>query len=134
MGTNYYLKTPGCSNACDHCSASVLRHIGKSSAGWKFLFQAEPDWPRDSAYKLWHTMVADTLQAGGHIEDEYGVHTTFKELTELIEAKQQLRSHSDPDPDARARWRARGEERLYDSLKQSDFDCDGYDFCDREFS
>lgn len=36
MGTNYYL----ISNECDHCERRDILHIGKSSAGWNFVFRA----------------------------------------------------------------------------------------------
>ena len=34
MGTNYYLRY----NLCSHCNRYEEIHIGKRSAGWKFLF------------------------------------------------------------------------------------------------
>lgn len=34
MGTNYYTRT----NICNHCGRFDGVHIGKSSAGWVFLF------------------------------------------------------------------------------------------------
>jgi hypothetical protein len=67
MGTNYYVHTPGCPSACEHCSAALQLHLGKSSVGWRFLHQAEDDWPREQAHNLW---------------------------LELIEAKQDGRSHT----------------------------------------
>ncbi|MFF4489461.1 hypothetical protein ACFY0F_23680 [Streptomyces sp. NPDC001544] len=125
MGINYYVHTPACPNACEHCSASEELHLGKSSGGWRFLHQAEADWPRDQAYSLWLERAKS-----GEIRDEYGRTVTLDELLAKIQAKQNGRSHTAYDPEER---RVHGS-ALYDSLRQSDFDCDGYDFCDRYFS
>lgn len=122
MGTNYYVHTPACPNACDHCSASEQLHLGKSSVGWKFLHQADDDWPRDKAYSLWLERAKS-----GEIRDEYDRPITLDELLAFIERKQDERSHLDDYPD-----RPRGP--LYESLRASDFACEGYDFCDRYFS
>lgn len=125
MGTNYYVHTPTCANACEHCSASEELHLGKSSIGWRFGFQAEPDWPREQAYTLWLERAKS-----GEIRDEYGRTVTLDELLALIENKQDGRSHTAYDPEmARIHGRA-----LYASLHSAYFECDGYDFCDRGFS
>lgn len=121
MGTNYFVHTSACPNACDHCSASEELHLGKSSIGWRFLFQAEPEWPRDQAYSLW-------LERAklGEIRDEYGDPITLDELLTLVEAKQDGQSHTGYRPELRS--------AIYDSMRNADFDCGGYDFCDRYFS
>lgn len=124
MGTNYYVHTPACPNACDHCSASERLHLGKSSMGWRFLFQAEEDWPREQAYSLWLERAKS-----GEIRDEYGRTHALDELLAFVETKQDSRSHTDDDPEMR---RVHG--ALYDSLRASDFVCEGYDFCGRYFS
>ncbi|MEU3945431.1 hypothetical protein [Streptomyces sp. NPDC029526] len=125
MGTNYYVHTPVCPNACEHCSASEELHLGKASVGWRFLFRAEPDWLREKAYSLWLERARS-----GEIRDEYGQPTTLDDLLALIAQKQTGRSHAVDDPEMR---RVHGR-ALYDSLRSSDFVCDGYDFCDRSFS
>ncbi|MFH9072705.1 hypothetical protein [Streptomyces alboflavus] len=125
MGTNYFVRTPPCADACAHCSASEELHLGKSSAGWRFLFQAGQDWPREKAYSLWVERAKS-----GVINDEYGRTVTLDELLALVEAKQGGRSHTAYDPEAR---RVHGA-ALYDSLRASDFECEGFDFCDRHFS
>lgn len=125
MGTNYYVHTPTCKNACEHCSATEQLHLGKSSIGWKFLHQAGEDWPREQAYSLWLERAKS-----GEIRDEYGRTHTLDELLALIEAKQDGRSHTAEDPEMRrvhGAW-------LYDSLRASDFECEGYDFSGRYFS
>ncbi|MFI1165610.1 hypothetical protein ACH4UM_18840 [Streptomyces sp. NPDC020801] len=121
MGTNYYVHTPACANACEHCSASEELHLGKSSMGWRFCFQAEPDWPHEQAYSLWLQRAKS-----GEIRDEYGEPVTLDGLLALIEAKQDGRSHTDYTGAPRG--------FLYDSMRNADFDCDGYDFCDRYFT
>ena len=125
MGTNYYIRT----------SEEELIHLGKSSMGWKFS-------PLQGSGRLVqgegiHTLVcADRRSPSerGQIEDEYGVSITKDELMEFIASKQGLRSHLAPRPDERAAWEKRGIVELYDRMLKSDFDCDGYDFCDAEFS
>lgn len=67
MGTNYYVQTPPCPSACAHCSDQEQLHLGKSSGGWRFLFRADPDWPRQQAFARWLARAA-----AGRIEDEYG--------------------------------------------------------------
>jgi hypothetical protein len=134
MGTNYYLHIPGCEKDCGHCSERQRIHLGKSSAGWKFGHYAPPDWPRDQARTMWRELIDVHLLNGGHIEDEYGGQITRDGLLEFIEEKQHLRSHLNPHPYERTAWAARNMTDLYDNLQQAYFDCDGYDFCDREFS
>lgn len=124
MGTNYYIRT----------SEEELIHLGKSSMGWKFGFYASPFWPRDKAYALWCAQVDVHLLNGGRIEDEYGVSITKDELMKFIASKQGHHSHLTPRPDERAAWEKRGDVALYDRLLETYFDCDGYDFCDAEFS
>lgn len=125
MGTNYYVHTPPCEKACEHCSASEQLHLGKSSGGWRFLFQADEDWPREDAHKLWMERAKS-----GEIRDEYGDTVTLDELLALVAAKQGGRSHTAYDPEMQ---RVHGA-ALYDSLRASDFECEGFDFCGRSFS
>jgi hypothetical protein len=80
MGTNYYVDAPGCPNACEHCTATERHHLGKAAAGWRFLFYAEPDWPRDRAFAHW---VRRALS--GRITDEYGDEHTLAELLALAD-------------------------------------------------
>ena len=64
MGTNYYLIKE---KHCDHCKHThrEKKHIGKSSAGWKFLFFAGTA----VNFKL---MLKHILDDEYRIEDEYG--------------------------------------------------------------
>lgn len=134
MGTNYYVRRASCKDGCTHCAEATLIHLGKSSMGWKFGFYIPNAYPREKAYEMWLIRLDGFLSAGGHIEDEYGQVATKQELLDLIEAKQHLRSHTQPRPDERRAWRERGMTDLYDSLQRAYFLCEGYDFCDREFS
>jgi hypothetical protein len=125
MGTNYYVRTDRCEHGCEHCSESRLLHLGKSSVGWRFGFQADPQWPREQAYSLWLERAKS-----GVITDEHKRQVTLDELLTLIEAKKGHRSRLPYDPVQR---KALGAE-LYDSLRASYFECDGHDFRDRDFS
>jgi hypothetical protein len=116
VGTNYYVHTPACAKACEHCSAGERFHLGKSSAGWRFGFQAEPEWPREQAYSLWLERAKT-----GEIRDEYGEPLTLDELLALAKAKQDGQSHVTY---VSPTW----------GRSDADFYCEGYDFCDREFS
>lgn len=130
MGTNYYVHTRPCANACDHCAQATRVHLGKSSGGWKFTHRAylidDEDgwapppvtWPvtnRDSWLKLLDL---------GDIHDEYGRPWSRDDFLELIEAKQDSKlSHTVPGPHLGP----------FGALSR-DFDADGYDFCPQEFS
>ena len=63
MGTNYYLVKE---KHCEHCGHTHKeeKHIGKSSAGWKFLFYAKTA----PNFKL---MMKQILDDEYRIEDEY---------------------------------------------------------------
>ena len=116
MGTNYNVHTPRCPNACEHCAATQTLHLGKSSIGWRFTFQAEPEWPREHAYNLWLERAKS-----GEIRDEHGQAITLDELLTLIQAKQNDQSHTTYISPTWGRSTA-------------NFDCNGYDFCDSYFS
>lgn len=121
MGTNYYVRTPACDKACEHCNETKLVHLGKSSAGWKFTLRAyegwrigNPDNPIDSWLELANS---------GAIEDEYGQFCTLRELLALIMSKQTGARHNNP---SKAIYEGEGNPGI--------FDYGGFDFCDREFS
>lgn len=77
MGTNYYLRT----NLCSCCKRFNEQHIGKSSAGWKFIFHAT--WELRSADD-WFKEIENSH---GLIFDEYGVERTIDEFKKLVTAK-----------------------------------------------
>jgi len=118
VGTNYYVNTPSCPNACEHCAESERIHLGKSSVGWRFLFYAEPDWPRDEAFAHW---VRRALS--GPIVDEYGEEITLAGLLDLAHAKADGIDHLNRPPG-----------REYGMVTVNDFTSCGHDFNDREFS
>jgi hypothetical protein len=76
MGCNYYFKT----EPCHTCGKNEFSHIGKSSAGWTFLFQAND---KIRSYKD----VLAKLELGGTIEDEYGKVLSLEEFKELVQSK-----------------------------------------------
>lgn len=143
MGTNYYVHVPNpqqkCPHPCQHCSQNyepvIKLHIGKSSAGWRFLHQAYRN-KHDSPQVL-HFPVTDReswlrMLTLGPIFDEYGVQHTEQELLDWIEVKQQDIAHDSPRAEALSgldlggwndRWR-----------DEHQFVSGGYDFCDSEFS
>ncbi len=85
MGTNYFHRT----NICEKCGRHDERHIGKSSMGWVFTFQAygnndiEDNEPVIMSYKDW----LKALEAGGKIFDEYGEETSLDDFKAMVERK-----------------------------------------------
>jgi hypothetical protein len=100
MGTNYTLYY----NKCKCCKRSDELHIGKSSAGWKFLF-------RKHSGKAENIQQWKELTAKGEIIDEYGRLVTNDWFWDLVENKQKESRHTNA-----------GEL------------IDGYNFADYEFS
>lgn len=84
MGTNYYtLKKEPCPT-CAHGGEDY--HIGKSSAGWKFLFASYPNEGLTTAAK-WREFL-ETRK----IRDEYGDEIDHSEFWQQVDGKQ-----ADPD-------------------------------------
>lgn len=85
MGTNYYLvkNRPSVDNGL---------HIGKSSAGWRFLFHRPFDWEWDkplNTFEQWRDCLKETTESGTHvIMDEYDRIISYDEFIELVERKQ----------------------------------------------
>ena len=103
MGTNYYVDL----NTCPICKRpEETVHIGKSSAGWRFLFQLNEKYYTDIK------SLKDWLE-GKTIEDEYGTAVAFVDFWQMVEQKQ-----SEYD-DLNNRFR---------------INKDGYDFYTSEFS
>jgi hypothetical protein len=89
MGTNYYLRT----NECEHCGRFDELHIGKSSAGWTFSFQALP------GIQSWQDW-ALKIQEGGRIFNEYEGKIDFTDFEKLVHSKrQELHNHAREYPD-----------------------------------
>ena len=76
MGTNYYT----IKNYCEHCKRFDKEHIGKSSKGWTFGFQAS-DTVGD--YDNW----LENIKSAEKIVDEYDTEISVDELIEMIESK-----------------------------------------------
>lgn len=129
MGTNYYVTTPACANACAHCREQVQLHVGKSSMGWRFLCRAYPDL-HGLDLPLTEPVVdrASWLRLInlGPLADEYGREISTAELLELIDNKQGGLGHGNEHGSPRF--------STYQDLGRSDFRADGYDFCSAEFS
>jgi hypothetical protein len=107
MGTNYYARYSPCPT-CGRCSAE--KHIGKLSAGWRFLFQAHRD---ISSYSEWKD---EFDKKGIEIYDEYNDKVPPDDFKKMIEM-----NYENP------RMEAHAGEGFY-------IDSDGYDFTWREFS
>lgn len=131
VGTNYYVRLPGCEKACEHCAEAGRVHIGKSSGGWRFLHRAyrhEDFLPAGLGFPVTdHASWLKLLGLGGII-DEYDREQDKDELLAFIDLKQ--------DGIARGGEKARELSGPYYFLADGEFTftSDGYDFLDREFS
>lgn len=107
MGTNYYLHRQTPEDLCQHCGrgrAYEEVHIGKSSGGWKFLFNS--DEYQITTYKCWQKELTKP-ENKDHIYDEYGRKISPEELFKLIENKQKddrgrpdiNEPYTNPDPE-----------------------------------
>lgn len=84
MGTNYYLKLYR-GDKCEHCGRSDELdeiHIGKSSAGWKFLF--DPNYGEFPTFLAWQKMLETHPN---DIYDEYGRNISLFEFYKKINDK-----------------------------------------------
>jgi len=80
MGTNYYARY----NICEFCGRYDELHIGKSSAGWTFIFQAQEDEITIKSYKEWiEFLLGEEIK----IFDEYGDELTIVDFKDIIENK-----------------------------------------------
>lgn len=88
MGTNYYLRE----DYCRVCGRFEQHHIGKSSAGWMFLFNVTDkekvdDWKKETLhYKNWSDDEG--------IFDEYGKQKSYDDFWKMVEDKQDGKTHS----------------------------------------
>lgn len=82
MGTNYFVEVPR-TEPCDECGCeggTKTWHIGKSSAGWKFIFN-----PRLPSFKLWKQFLSAYVS---NISDEYDQPIGFEDFCDMVEVKQ----------------------------------------------
>ncbi len=124
MGTNYYLMYP--EKRCDHCGQLTMHersreHIGKSSAGWHFGFNATTYKTTDA----WKKAIDECIAGGGWICDEYNA--DGKVSPELFWSM--VRGKRDApccmtNPDKVGPWYRRDDVRCVD----------GVDFCNYTFS
>lgn len=85
MGTNYYLKIPQ-SETCDHCGRADrydTLHVGKSSGGWKFLFDTE--YGKFKSFKDWREVLEKYPNC---LFDEYEKKVSLEEFYKIVESKQ----------------------------------------------
>jgi len=84
MGTNYYVRK----NYCKYCKRfDGNEHIGKSSYGWQFSFQATFD---IKSYEQWLVYLKDK-----DIVDEYGETISLENFKKLVNSKRGGLNHSD---------------------------------------
>lgn len=93
MGTNYYVKRPFVTRFEDGLikTGVLTQHLGKTSAGNPFLFQAIEEAPEGENPKSWLSRDTNAYDVWlrvaslGHIEDEYGQTVSLEELLERIQ-------------------------------------------------
>ena len=92
MGTNFYMQTRAENGRCRDV------HLGKSSYGWTFSFHGyrdEYDGQKITNFFEWNKFIAEELDKGGIIFNEYDDIVDHIELIEQIEAKKDGRNHTD---------------------------------------
>lgn len=125
MGTNYYLRT----DICPHCKrAKESIHIGKSSAGWPFLFRGYREFPPDgvpvpiTSALEWRQVIEIAVANGGELYNEYGEKQDVSEFWGFVDSK---------------RTDTRGLDAYRPAFSNSERewqDAEGYRFCSSEFS
>lgn len=107
MGTNYYLTLK--ENPCPTCGHDSSRdlHIGKSSAGWVFLWHGYKgdDWDDSRAGRdlttptEWFEFLAERTGQGRAIRDEYGEEHSVQQLMSRVLAKRKGSPRAAETPD-----------------------------------
>jgi len=115
MGTNYFVTFEPC-HACGEQPDDI--HIGKCSAGWRFLFHYHPTlYQNMDDFRMW--------LMGKHIKDEYGNDHTEKDFWAMVEERQtRIKRKDEPRVDARPPG----------SLYEGEFEMKGYRFQEGDFS
>lgn len=85
MGTNYDLHY----DICPNCNRKSTLHLGKCSAGWKFLFQAYPHLKSVEDYKKF------MQENNCLIVDEYDQLITKEEFWKMVEQHQTEQAHDE---------------------------------------
>jgi hypothetical protein len=86
MGTNYYwepINVPPPCPTCGHAPPHERLHVGKSSAGWTFTFQAYPA-RGVTSFLDWRD---EFERPGWRIVDEYGVPVPLADFLALVREK-----------------------------------------------
>jgi hypothetical protein len=94
MGTNYYIRDYSKSDYCPHCERGDKYkeiHIGKSSGGWKFLFNGED-------FKSIKQVERTLAKHFDELYDEYDRKVDRLEFWEMVERKQSGKLHEHCDP------------------------------------
>lgn len=117
MGTNYYLQWPA--RRCDSCGntgESPRIHIGKTSVGWHFGFEATKYKTADE----WKRAIDECVATGGWISNEYEPDIPIQpaEFWAKVEARRTLSN-------CQAKYSSRWSKTVC---------VDGVDFSDHEFS
>jgi hypothetical protein len=76
VATNYYVKGK-CADACQHCSTSL--HLGRLSAGYRFLFRADPTWAVRNLLEKWFERALS-----GQIESDTGLVMSHGEFFAMV--------------------------------------------------
>uniref|UniRef100_A0A6M3XVU4 Uncharacterized protein n=1 Tax=viral metagenome TaxID=1070528 RepID=A0A6M3XVU4_9ZZZZ len=109
MGTNYYLRKGICKE-CEHPKEEL--HIGKSSCGWTFIFQAH-DEPFIHSANDWKNELPK-----GRIFDEYGEEISEDDFWKMVKDKEKAKHDLAEDYSDENDW----------------LDSEGNSFTRREFS
>lgn len=93
MGTNYYYRIDPCKE-CGH--SKEIYHIGKSSWGWSFSFQAIE---KANSWKEWQMF----LQTVGKIFNEYDEEISYEKFKKIVEDRAhpsgKLLNHAERHPE-----------------------------------
>ena len=82
MGLNYYVKA----NLCSHCGQYRYLHLGKSSAGWKFLFRMHVPEGDPKTADDWRALTEKFP-----IFTEYDTPVSYDEFWGMVECKQTMK-------------------------------------------
>lgn len=114
MGTNYYV----IENYCPHCNrGDIVYHLGKQSAGWKFLFHAQDN---INSFDEWINFIKSRNLK---IQDEYKRTINIAEFVSMVISRQDgLAQDTTSNGEV---WKLVKDDYFVDAL--------GFEFCKREF-
>jgi len=122
MGTNYYWHKEPCPT-CNHSENKY--HVGKSSGGWAFTFQALQQYESPIERPImcaddWREVLA---RPDGKLFDEYGKQMAPEDFWHLVELKKDGKQHA-----------VETKEAYWGSTDRTWLDKDGHSFCTGYFS